>query len=1049
MKSPKSSQIKSVFVICLLTSLTSLTTSKALEIPVGPDVDRDTGVAIPNKEVGYNPLNLSKSIVGTADGELKWVGTGEKITYAITFRNKDDSTLNKVSIVDTLPKEVSFVRARADDPGVFGRYDAKAHTYTWSYTSLPPAKSPTLLEIVVQVNQDAPPATIISNSVTIDSDETQPTAAGVDAITYYKDLNLSKIVAGSVIGETEYVDGNDLVTYSICFDNDNNAPVTNVSIVDTLPKYVTFIAADGDGTFGEYDPKLHVYKWSYPSLPPGSSTCLELTARVKEGTAPATTITNLVTIDGDETLPSTASVDVVVGESPFEVADFRILPEIIRRTGDSNEIRAIATFPKGIGKDDIKDTLPTLYPGRIRAKRQIVEGTANEAVVTAVFDRAELLNAIPNGQVNLKVVGKLKAGRSWYGEASVSISGAGGPNGGVWDYVSSIDIAQIWDYNDPTDSTDLTYDFQLRISALGYMAVDMDTDVVSVEFLTPAGNTFQIPRGPGQWSNRIWTSYKYEYDTEWGEATWEYRSRSTNLADLQAYGDGEYTIILHYADGNQSQTTAWFAVPDTHDRIPQPTQEPVLTSPVHHQTLGSPVTFTWEPCTDPNADYIHIDVDELGTAGLGDKGTDFDKTETKWSRVYLPDGVWETEIVFDQWMSNMTNRDGIPVSLRKSSQSKYRFIAAGSPWTKYEVWGGKTFIDSSKGSYGDVADLKTNGYVKLGESNGPTATFSGQYQYYFIGTVGKFLLDSIQGSDGSYYSSFEANMERSNISEPNNLLGPPDGNCALVGESNWNDYSGYFAFTNPGNWTGLTIITSEVNLTLSKSIISVAGETENISPNDSITYRIFVDSNDLAHDVTDLTVVDILPEEVRFVSADSNEVPGFYDPVAHTYTWLYPSLAPDSTVEMPLTVQVNPDVPLGTTVTNYVTVTTNETPPTTAAADAIVRVQPLQVQSMRMVPNIITRSGESYDVQAIAIFPPGIGKGDINDVLLPTLYPGSIKAKRQIVYGTGTRAKVIALFDKAELVNAISDDGEITVKVVGELKTGRSWYGKDTICITR
>ena len=371
----------------------------------------------------YSPLNISKSVSGAVGGELKWVGPNEKVTYTIQFDNKNnDSAVTHVSIVDTLPPQVSFVSADGD--GVFGQYNAKTHTFTWSYASLPgKSKAATSLELVVQVNKDAPAATILTNSVTIDSDETRPTTAAVDVMTYYRDLNISKIVVGSVIGEIESVDTNDTVTYSICFDNDNDLPVTNVSIVDTLPKQVSFVAAEGDGVFGQYNSKTHTFTWSYPSLPPGSSTCLELVARVKDGTPPATVITNPVTIDSNETLPTTASVDVLVGESPLEVQDFRILPEIIRRSGNTFDIQAIAVLPPGIGKDDIKDVLPTLYPGRIRAKRQIVYGNASKAKVIALFDKNELMNAVPDyGQVKLRVVGKLKAGRSFAGEATVYIT---------------------------------------------------------------------------------------------------------------------------------------------------------------------------------------------------------------------------------------------------------------------------------------------------------------------------------------------------------------------------------------------------------------------------------------------------------------------------------------------------------------------------------------------------------------------------------------------------------------------------------------------------
>ena len=371
----------------------------------------------------HNPLNLSKVIVGAVKGEPKWVTAGEKMTYEIHFDNKgNNSAVTNVFIVDTLPAKVTFVQAEGD--GVFGHYDSKTHTYTWTYASLPATKLDTQLELVVRVNDDAPAATVISNSVTIDSDETQPTTASADAITNYKALNLSKIVVGAAAGETEWVDVNGLVTYSICFDNDNDSAVTNVSIVDTLPKQLSFVSADGDGVFGKYDSKLHLYKWSYPSLPPGSSTCLELVARVKN-TPPATTITNTVTIDSSETLPTTATVDVVTSLPPFEVESMRIVPNIIRRGGETYEVQAVLILPPGIGKDDVKDVLPTLYSGQVgvSAKRQLVYGTASRAKVIALFDKTELLNAIPGyGQMTWKVVGKLKAGRSFFGEATVYIT---------------------------------------------------------------------------------------------------------------------------------------------------------------------------------------------------------------------------------------------------------------------------------------------------------------------------------------------------------------------------------------------------------------------------------------------------------------------------------------------------------------------------------------------------------------------------------------------------------------------------------------------------
>jgi uncharacterized repeat protein (TIGR01451 family) len=374
-----------------------------------------------------SPLSISKSVVGAVDGQPKWVSAGEKITYVISFQNQNDVAVNNVLIVDALPKEASFVRARADDSGVFGRYDPKSHTYTWSYKSLPHAKSPTLLDIVVQVNKGVVPGTTITNSVTIDSDQTRPVKASAQAVTFSSVPSLTKYVVGSVIGEVEYVNTNDTIVYAIRFNNDNDSALTNVTIVDTLPQELSFLSADGDGSFGRYDAKANAYTWTYSTLAPRSSTYLELTARVKQGLARSATITNLATVTSGETSPATANVDVVVGDGPLRAQLMRMVPESINRAGEAYEVQAVVILPAGIGKDDIKDVLPTLYPGRVRAKRQLVYGTGTTAKVVAFFDKAELAAAIPgNGHIQVKVAGKLKSGRSFFGEAPLQISGSTG-----------------------------------------------------------------------------------------------------------------------------------------------------------------------------------------------------------------------------------------------------------------------------------------------------------------------------------------------------------------------------------------------------------------------------------------------------------------------------------------------------------------------------------------------------------------------------------------------------------------------------------------------
>jgi len=97
-------------------------------------------------------------------------------------------------------------------------------------------------------------------------------------------------------------------TYDICFEHDGYA-LTDITILDSLPPEVTFVRADGDGTFGQYDAQTHSYTWRDPPLSEGARTCLKLVAQVKPEIAVGTLVFNSVTIDTAETPPTTITTD--------------------------------------------------------------------------------------------------------------------------------------------------------------------------------------------------------------------------------------------------------------------------------------------------------------------------------------------------------------------------------------------------------------------------------------------------------------------------------------------------------------------------------------------------------------------------------------------------------------------------------------------------------------------------------------------------------------------------------------------------------------------
>jgi uncharacterized repeat protein (TIGR01451 family) len=386
-----------------------------------------------------NPLTLRKSIEGADEGEIPLVSANEIITYQVYFDNMGgELPVHNVTIIDVLPPEVTFVKAVDDRQS--GQYDPETHTYTWLYGTLS-AKIGTYLEMVVRVNEDAPSAATITNYVTLDSDETRPVTASAEAVTRFKPLTVSKEIVGDTIGGVLYANPGQTVTYNICVDNDNEADVTNVSVVDLLPDEVVFVSATGDKDYGAYDEKSHTYTWSYKSLPGKSTTCMTLVVRIREDVPRDTIIVNTVKVNSEQTSESQNPPDdnqIDTGAEPMQAQSFNVLPELIRDNDTNYEIQATAVLPAGIGRDDVEDLPSMLYllepfSGQIEATRQIVYGSDTKAKVIAVFDKMDLLNAVSEsalaknisdrGPLKIRVVGKLKKGQSWYGEDTVYITG--------------------------------------------------------------------------------------------------------------------------------------------------------------------------------------------------------------------------------------------------------------------------------------------------------------------------------------------------------------------------------------------------------------------------------------------------------------------------------------------------------------------------------------------------------------------------------------------------------------------------------------------------
>jgi predicted outer membrane repeat protein len=114
-------------------------------------------------------------------------------------------------------------------------------------------------------------------------------------------------------------------------------------------------------------------------------------------------------------------------------------------------------------------------------------------------------------------------------------------------------------------------------------------------------------------------------------------------------------------------------------------------------------------------------------------------------------------------------------------------------------------------------------------------------------------------------------------------------------------------------------------------------------------------------------------------------------------------------------------------------------------------IEPMESR-LRIWPRLIKRKSHwPRTITAWMRLPQGITKDQIDKDEPLMLYPGGIEAIRQFVFQKHRRypkhTSIFAFFNKAELMEAVPENGQVELQVVGQLKSGQYFYGSDTIRI--
>ncbi len=912
-------------------------------IPMNGD---PTGLVVPGRDIGYNPLNLRKTLIRGANAttdidDTPTVGVGVPITYGIHFDNTTDFIVTSLAVTDRLPEEVTFITA--DDDGVSGHYDPETHTYEWLYPSFPPGTS-TDLELTVEVNRNVETGTIITNTVTASSDQTAPMTRTLNVLAESHSLNLTKRISGVPEGKVAWVDAGEPVTYTICFDNtSNDFPVTNVSVVDHLPDEVRFVSLGADTPAGKYDAAEHTYTWSFPSLATGETICLDVNVQVNTDVDPGTTITNSVTVDSSETPASTASVEAITYQNPLNVT--KRVSGVAEGQVAWVDVTEPVTYTICFGNKD--NALPV-------TNVSVVDHLPDEVQFVGVGTDTPVGNYDAKNHTYTWLFASLDPGETVCLEVTVRIDKdveAG----------TTITNTVTVDSNETPDSTE---------------SADATT------YQNPLNLTKRIPGVP-------------EGKIPWVDAAEPIAYRICFDNKDNDFPVTNVSVVDHLPE--EVQLVGFGA--DTQPGKYDPTEHTctwLFQSLAPGETICLDMTVQVDEDVDPGTtitNTVIVDSDETPASMASVEAITYQNPLNVTKRV---SGVAEGQVAWVNVAEPITyticfdNEDNdLPVtnvSVVDHLPDEVRFVDVGAdtPEGKYDAVEHTYTWSFPSLAPGEMVCLDVIVQVEKGVAPGTTIT----------NTV---TIDSDETPDST---------------------------------------------------TGAEATTYQKPLNLTKRVLGTPqDQTAPVSADGPVTYIIKFENN-YDFTVTNVSVFDTLPEEVSFVSAEEDTLSGHYDPLAHTYTWSFSSLAPGDAVRLELSGHVNQDLVKDTVFTNTVTVESEQTLPSTATADAVVSESIIAIQDMKVLPQIIRRTDQSYSIQISVILPEGIEKKDIRDVF-PTLYPGAVKAKRQIVYSSPTRVKVIALFDKAELLEAVPDNGQVTVRMIGTLTLNRLYSGEAIVYITK
>ena len=212
--------------------------------------------------------------------------------YTITVTNNGDGDATGTTVVDTLPAGLTYVSS--DPTGT-----ANGSTITWNVGTLEPDDSSTITLTVRGTTGGAK-----ENAATASSgggNTFQPQASATTTI-QVPDISVAKT------GRAAMFVGNQ-VTYTLTATNEGDAPLTGVTITDTIPTGMSYVSSSPAGTLSDDEDTV---TWDIGNLAVGSSSSVTVTLKGDS----VSTVTNTAGASADEGVSDSATLEVRILAAP-------------------------------------------------------------------------------------------------------------------------------------------------------------------------------------------------------------------------------------------------------------------------------------------------------------------------------------------------------------------------------------------------------------------------------------------------------------------------------------------------------------------------------------------------------------------------------------------------------------------------------------------------------------------------------------------------------------------------------------------------------------